>query len=215
MQKNLKKKRNNNINNNNAIAVGTRKFKEQETLFNVERYGRLSFFLTITYKQNNVFFLFGCKASKIKNRIFTLAKTSCGIDNRDKIRSKLYPKVQFRGRIKRSFVNIKNKYIQILKYMANFARVHPLICATKNFYVYYKIYKIDFVIINLINVNLNLKYNYHNFYKLNYLNFPQLPKPTPLNKYLTPKIYKNIIFKFPHNGCRPKKIRRIKTKRRK
>jgi len=176
-------------------------------------FGLLDFALIITVKRKNIFFNFICSSSYVKNKIFSLLKLSCGIANRDSIRKKTSPKVLLRGRIKSSFARIKEKYMLMQNYITYFAKIHPLMCSALHFSIIYKVHNIDYNFISLLGLPFNLRYNYHDFYSLTSETHTYLVEPTEENKWFTPAIYRNIIFKFPHNGCRPKKVRRVRLKK--
>lgn len=172
----------------------------QSSLFEEKRYGVLYFFLVISYRKTNTFFSFYCKSSKIPSKIFLFCKYSIGLESRDAIRKKEIPNVSLRGRRKTQFQYIRFKYNQIKAYIYEFGRLHPEMAICKNFNIIYKVYKLDYNIINL----MNYKFIFNIFLKSGKLT---TIVSIPIKTYVS--------VKFPHNGCRPKKVRRLKKKRRK
>jgi hypothetical protein len=172
----------------------------QKRIFNVNKFGSLKFYFVISHRKTNTFFSFYCKASKIPSKVFLFCKYSTGSELRDAIRDGKAPVVPLRGRCKNQLQRIRFKFNQLKSYVYEFIRIHPeMIKYNSNFNVIWKIYKLDMNIHSLITQPFNIL--------VSSKNKDQIELRTPLN------IIHDFILKFPHNGCRPKKMRRLKKKR--
>ena len=172
----------------------------QKKIFNYAKFGFLKFYFVVSHRKTNTFFSFYCKASKIPSKVFLFCKYSTGSESRDAIRDGKSPVVPLRGRCKNQLQRIRFKYNQLKSYIYEFVRIHPEIVKYKaNFNMLWKIYKLDMNIHSLINQPFNIL--------VSYKNKDQIEKKIPLN------IINHFVLKFPHNGCRPKKMRRLKKKR--
>jgi len=137
------------------------KIKEQKLLFNRSKFGYLKFFFSIVYKSTNVFFTFYCKSQNFPNKVFVFFKTSLGLENRDKIRKGLFPKVLMRGRQKHQFVHMRNKFNHFKAYIYDFIKAHPEIVPYKKFFMIWKIYYLDNNIQALMEQDFNITYSYN------------------------------------------------------
>ena len=172
----------------------------QKRIFNYAKFGSLKFYFVVSHRKTNTFFSFYCKASKIPSKVFLFCKFSTGSELRDLIRNGKSPAVPLRGRCKNQLQRIRFKYNQLKSYLYEFIRMHPEISKyNASFNVLWKIYKLDMNIHSLINQPFNIL--------VSYKDKDQIAKKKSLN------IIHHFILKFPHNGCRPKKMRRLKKKR--
>ena len=136
------------------------KLRKHKILFNRFKYGLLEFFFEITYKDSNVFLCFFCKAENYPSKVFVFFKQSLGLENRDKIRAGLSPKVPMRGRRKSQVPFIRNKFVLLKNYLFEFIKHHPEITAYKLICIIWKLYKFDVNIQNMMNQPFEITYNY-------------------------------------------------------
>jgi len=172
----------------------------QKRVFKFSKFGYLKFFFVISHYKTNTFFSFFCKASKIPSKVFLFCKYSTGSESRDAIRKKQIPAISLRGRGKNQLQRIRFKYNQLKAYLYEFIRLHPEIKNCISFNLVWKIYKLDMNIHTLIEIPFII------YLKTILTDKLQTKKVLPITQHF--------ILKFPHNGCRPKKIRRLKRKRR-
>lgn len=137
------------------------KIKEQKLLFNRSKFGLLNFFFSVVYKSTNVFFTFYCKSQNFPNRVFIFFKSSLGLENRDKIRKGVFPKVPMRGRRKNQYVHIRNKFNHFKAYIYDFIKAHPEIVPYKKFFMIWKIYLLDNNIQGLMEQDIDISYSYN------------------------------------------------------
>lgn len=173
---------------------------QQKKIFIFSKFGYLKFFFVVSHYKTNTFFSFFCKASKIPSKVFLFCKYSTGSESRDAIRQKKAPAILLRGRCKNQLLRIRFKYNQLKAYLYEFIRIHPEIKRCISFNVVWKLYKLDMNIHSLIEVPFVIYLKTLTKHKL------QVKKELP--------IFEHFLLKFPHNGCRPKKMRRLKRKKR-
>ena len=173
---------------------------KQKKIFKTSKFGYLKFFFVVSHYKTNTFFSFFCKSSKIPSKVFLFCKYSTGSESRDAIRQKKAPVILLRGRCKNQLQRIRYKYNQLKAYVYEFIRLHPEIRKCISFNIVWKIHKLDMNIHNLIETPFIIY--------LKYLNKKIVEKQKELS------VIQHFILKFPHNGCRPKKLRRLKRKRR-
>lgn len=169
-------------------------------MFKFSKFGYLKFYFVVSHYKTNTFFSFFCKASKIPSKVFLFCKYSTGSESRDAIRQKKAPVILRRGRCKNQLQRIRYKYNQLKAYVYEFIRLHPEIRKCISFNLVWKIHKLDMNIHNLIDIPFIIYLRY-----INHKNI-EIQKEIP--------VFQHFILKFPHNGCRPKKLRRLKRKRR-
>lgn len=161
MKKELKKQNQNKTFKSFQCLITPEKVRTQKLLFNYNKFGKLTFYISVVYKTTNVFFTFYCKSAKYPSKIFIFFKTSLGLENRDKIRKGLSPKVNMRGRRKNQFVHIRNKFNYFKAYIYDFIKSHPEIVIYKKFFMVWKIHMLDINIQNLIKQNFEISYSYN------------------------------------------------------
>jgi hypothetical protein len=164
MKKDFKQNQNQNQNkplNTFEFLITPEKSRAQKLLFNKAKFGKLTFYISVVYKTTNVFFTFYCKSAKYPTKIFIFFKTSLGLEDRDKIRKGISPKVNMRGRRKSQFVHIRNKFNYFKAYIFDFIKAHPEIVAYKKFYMIWKIHMLDVNIQNLIKQNFEITYSFN------------------------------------------------------
>lgn len=180
---------------------------KQKELFNFSIYGKLTFICVISYRLTNVFFSFYCKSENFPSKVFLFVQYSVGLDGRDDIKKGKLPKVEQRGRRKNLIYFIRKKYNLLKVYLYTFYRVHPEM-AVCNLNICWKIYKLDHIIQTLISQSFSFDFK-HNEKKLTEDN-SDIVEINPI-KY--GEVMNYFSFKFAHNGCRPRKARRLKKKR--
>jgi len=167
-----------------------------------ETYGHVRFFFVITFARKNVFFTLYMKSSKVRNRVFVIAKASSGFCGRIAAmqQSSNINHLQ-RGRVKTNYGQICSRIYMFRRFMYEFFRFHPIL---KNFIciVIWKVKKIDSL------VNRLLAYT-----KFNPLSYVYEDFKTRMKRNITTKYYHVLDLQLPHGGCRPKKPRRIKKNR--
>jgi len=180
-------------------SITQEQIQNQKKLFNYAMYVFLKFFFVISYKKSNIFFSFYCKATKISSQVFMFYKQSLGLENRDDIREGKSPVVGLRGRRKTQFYHIKLKFNMAKAYIYEFIKCHPEVINYNNLHVVWKMQKFDMHINNLLTMPFNIDFNFNG---------------EKTDNILEPNIIHYFYLKFPHNGCRPKKVRRLKKRRR-
>lgn len=140
--------------------ISPEKIKQQKFIFNRSKFGNLQFHINILYKSTNVFFTFYCRSEKYLDKSFVFFKTSLGLENRDKIRKKLIPKVFMRGRRKNQFTHMRNKLNYFKAYIYDFIKAHPEIVAYKRFFITWQIHLLDTNLYSLLKQNFNITYSY-------------------------------------------------------
>lgn len=191
---NVKKKRYKNF------VIKPEQALHQKRVFKISKFGKLKFFFVVSHYKTNTFFSFFCKATKIPSKVFLFCKYSTGSEFRDAIRKKKKPAIPFRGRCKNQLQRIRFKYNQLKAYLYTFVRLHPEINNCISFNIIWKLYKFDM--------------NIHTLIELPFIIYLKTILKDKLQKKIKLPITQHFILKFPHNGCRPKKIRRLKRKRR-
>nr|BDB10228.1 hypothetical protein [Actinophrys sol] len=137
------------------------KLRRHKILFNRFKFGLLEFFFEVTYQKSNVFLCFFCKAENYPTKVFVFFKQSLGLENRDKIRKGLSPKVLMRGRRKTQAPFIRNKFNIVKNYLFEFIKHHPEITAYKLICIIWKLHKFDVTIHNLMNQTLKITYSFN------------------------------------------------------
>jgi hypothetical protein len=176
------------------------KIQDHKNLFNFKIFGKLKFYFVISYLKTNIFFSFYCKSMNFYEKVFLFYSQSLGLENRDNIRKGAAPSVALRGRRKTQFYHIKLKFNMAKAYLHEFIRCHPEIVFYKNLHVVWKMHKLDMHINNLLSQPFNIDFYYD--------------KKKDGSKNIEPQVTHHFYLKFPHNGCRPKKVRRLKKRRR-
>ena len=211
------------------MLITPEKAAKQKKLFN-PRFGYLKFYIVISYSKTNVFFSFYCKASRFRKRVFLFRQYSLGLEKRDEIRAGTLPKVNQRGRRKNQLYQMYSKFNLLKEYVVEFIRNHPRMLAFGGLHVIWKLYTFDVNINTLLTDPFELRV-YRDFKfvgvqdpvpqqvkkwekPIKNENFKKQIEPYSAFSILNIDIIHNIKLKFPHNGCRPKKIRRTKKSRR-
>jgi hypothetical protein len=187
-------------------SITPEQLQNQKKLFNYTIYGFLKFYFVISYKKSNIFFSFYCKSQNFSSQVFLFYKQSLGLEQRDDIREGKAPVVGLRGRRKNQFYHIKLKFNMAKAYIYEFIKCHSEMIDYNNLHVVWKMQKFDMHINNLLNIPFNIDFNF---------NSENTNTNTNTNTTVPePQIIHYFYLKFPHNGCRPKKVRRLKKRRR-
>ena len=214
------------------------KAAKQKEIFNFDEYGKLKFIVVISYRTTNIFFSFYCKAEKKPEKVFLFYKSSLGLEKRNDIRAGMLPKVSQRGRYKQQAYRIRVKYSMLQAYILEFMKHHSEMFEYPPINIVWKIHKFDYNIQTLLTQPFKLKLdssikmeetlfeaavkkhegdNLKNK-KVEKLKKKEAKEKEKLEKEQMSKMLKivhHFCFKFPHNGCRPRKVRRTKKSRRK
>jgi hypothetical protein len=140
----------------NKILITPEAMKKHRLIFNRNQFGYLKFFLGISYKKSNVFFTFYCKSMDMPSKVFVFFKESVGMSDRAKLKGT----ANLRGRFKKQFEQIKNKFNRTKAYIYEFIKAHPEIAAYKQINIVWKIYRIDHNFLSLVNQPLEITYSF-------------------------------------------------------
>jgi len=185
------------------MFIKPEKIKRQNLLFNIKKFGELRFYLVVTYTGRTIFYSFYAKAKNFPSKVFLFYKLSTGPTNRKNLNKDKKDKKILRGRFKKTHTNVFNVLIQMLTYIRKFNEIH-----SKNlmnfslFNVIWKLKKYDYTIQKIMRYQFNINF------RISQKEFGRA------DIFKKPTILHTLLFRFPHNGCRPPKARRLKRRRR-